>query len=423
MALSDTVVKRKPLRSLSGYPYRAARIVPKPFDITKRWYIVFYAWDVGIDKLVRKRVLHDELMDIPDLDGRLKFAATASEEITYFLKHDWHLLTSPRKKPEVFSFKNFSLLDAFDRAVKYKSEREELKPSSIKNYNIIRNSITAFLKHKKLSLEYKARNADFAFWDLYFEYLKIDRCIGGKTYNYRRGQLHAIMVVLLRMDSKFLDGKNPIKEIRTLKTKTTKHAAFTDDQLKTLITAIRKKEPHIAMLVQFMFYTLARPNELRFLKVGDIDLNRKRIRFGADNAKTSIENFVGISERFCEIISESGILNYPPHFYVFNNTPYHIPGQKIKHDHRPGLIQAGPGYFYKRIVRYIISTGLRDINANFTPYAIKHTGAISLFLATKDVSLVQRQCRHENMETTLKYLRDLGLFTNFDQLVGWKGPI
>lgn len=157
--------------------------------------------------------------------------------------------------------------------------------------------------------------------------------------------------------------------------------------------------------------------------MGHIDLQRRRIRISAENSKTDIENFVGLADRFIEIIKESGILNYPENFYVFNNTPYHIPGQKIKHDHRPGLIAPGEGYFYKRIVKYIKSEGLRDINPNFTPYAIKHTGAISLYLATKDVKIVQTQCRHENMEPTLKYLRDLGLFTDFDQLNGWEGPI
>jgi integrase len=168
---------------------------------------------------------------------------------------------------------------------------------------------------------------------------------------------------------------------------------------------------------------LARPDEIRQLKIGNIDLDKRRIRITADDAKTDIENFVGISDRFYQIISESGLMEYPQNFYVFNNTPYHIPGQKIKHDHQPGLKKPGEGYFYKRIVKYIKSEGLRDINVNFTPYAIKHTGAISLYLATKDVKIVQAQCRHQNMETTLKYLRDLGLFTNFDQLNSWKGPI
>jgi integrase len=424
MLLADTsVIKRKPLKSLSGYPYRPARIVPRPFDITKRWYIVFYAWDVGKEKLSRKRVLHDELMEIPDLDRRLKFAADASEEISYFLKNDWHLPTSPKPKTVPLTLINYSLLDAFDFAVTYKKERQGIKQTSIDTYTTVRNTIISFLEHKKLSVSYSLRNTDYAFWDLYFEYIKIVRKVRNNTYNHRRGLLHAMYVVLLKKDNKILNGKNPIAEIDTLKVSVSKHAAFTDQQLRKLSSAVQKKEPHIFLFMQFMFYTLARPNEIRQLKIGNIDLDKRRILIPAEDSKTDIGNYVGISDRFAEIIKESEVLDYPSHYYVFNNTPYHVPGQKIKHDHRPGLIKPGEGYFYKRIVKHIISEGLRDINSNFTPYAIKHTGAISLYLATKDVKIIQAQCRHQNMETTLKYLRDLGLFTDFDQLNKWKGPI
>jgi integrase len=229
--------------------------------------------------------------------------------------------------------------------------------------------------------------------------------------------------VLIKKDPKLFNGKNPISEIDMLRVKKYKHAAFTDQQLKKLSSAIEKKEPHVFLFIQFMFYTLARPDELRQLKIGHIDLEKKKILIPAGNSKTDIENYIGISDRFKQIIESSGIMSYPQHYYVFNNTPYHVPGQKIKYDHRPGQIKPGAGYFYKRIVKYIKSEGLREINPDFTPYAIKHTGAISLYLATKDVKIVQAQCRHENMETTLKYLRDLGSFTNFNELNKWQGPI
>jgi integrase len=62
---------------------------------------------------------------------------------------------------------------------------------------------------------------------------------------------------------------------------------------------------------------------------------------------------------------------------------------------------------------------LYKVNPNFTPYGIKHTGAIGLYLATKDPAVVQSQCRHQKLETTLKYLRDLGIFIDFTQINKW----
>lgn len=49
-------------------------------------------------------------------------------------------------------------------------------------------------------------------------------------------------------------------------------------------------------------------------------------------------------------------------------------------------------------------------------YGWKHTGNIALYLATKDIKLVQAQNRHKDMGTTDKYSRDLGVFLDGDAL-------
>lgn len=82
---------RTVLSSKSGYPYKAARIIPGDFDITKTWYISFYPWDVTKDKLIRRRVLKDELKRLHDLDSRLKHANQWCQEISEALADDYHL--------------------------------------------------------------------------------------------------------------------------------------------------------------------------------------------------------------------------------------------------------------------------------------------------------------------------------------------
>jgi integrase len=49
-------------------------------------------------------------------------------------------------------------------------------------------------------------------------------------------------------------------------------------------------------------------------------------------------------------------------------------------------------------------------------YGFKHTGVIALYLATRDIKLIQAQCRHKDISTTDIYLRDLGLFLDQDAL-------
>lgn len=49
-------------------------------------------------------------------------------------------------------------------------------------------------------------------------------------------------------------------------------------------------------------------------------------------------------------------------------------------------------------------------------YGEKHTGVIALYLVTKDMKLIQRQCGHTTTEQTDQYLSNLGLFLDYEQL-------
>jgi len=51
-----------------------------------------------------------------------------------------------------------------------------------------------------------------------------------------------------------------------------------------------------------------------------------------------------------------------------------------------------------------------------TVYGYKHTRAINLYLATQDIELVRRHCRHAHAGITATYLRKLGMFDDDEQL-------
>jgi len=385
-------------------------------DITKSWYIVFYAWDIGKEKLERKRVLHEEFSAIPDLETRSSFAASIIDEINYFLKHDWHLLGSPTPKVMEANFSGYSIIDALKYALKYKLEVEGVSRESVDKYGQVVETVKDFLLYKNLSVTYALKNLNAAFIDRYFEYIKTIRENSNKTHNDKRGVLHALINVLIGRNRKLFNGINPFGEVKILQTQTRKHAAFTDNQLRGLIDQAKKRKWfQIALFIQFMYYTLSRGKELAALKIGNIDLARRRILFQVDSAKTNFEDYVGISDRLVEIIKASGIMDYPQHFYVFSNSP--------DGSHQPGQTMVGKNYFYKRVSELIEAEGLYHINPNHTPYSVKHTGAIGLYLACRNINVVQRQCRHRILETTIKYLRDLGVFSDFDELNKLKGAI
>lgn len=432
--------KRKPLKSVSGYPYHPAQLSPSDGDMTKpSWYITFYAWDIGREELVRKRVLKDELKAIPDREARLAYADRSIKKINEFLRNDYHLDRAPTPKILAMDFRGYSLISAITFAINQKREIAGIKESSLAKYESALTSVKDFLQFKGLPEAYPLRQVNTTFINEYFDYLKQQRKLANNTFNDRRGFMHAMFEVLIKKsDRQLFRGKNPIADVPILQTQSNKHASFTDDQLKAIVDyAISKGDHHVVLFIQFMYYTLARPEELRQLRVGNIDLARRKILFKASEAKTGIEEYVGINERFMSILQASGVMEFPRHFYVFSNAMVSErsylgegnfkvtknPGRRDQRVYVPGETPVGVNYFTSIIAEYIRELKLHEVNPNFTPYGIKHTGAVGLYLATKDPKVVQIQCRHKKMDTTLKYLRDLGVFIDFEQINKWSGPV
>lgn len=415
--VSDTIV-RKPLRSLSGFLYRKARLVaPIDQDLSKPWHIVFYTTDALNEKLIRKRVLRDELAGFKTLEGRLEFAARAIEEINYLLKNDWHTETTDAPPPEIlkFDFRHFTVLKAIDYVAAIKVEVDGVRPKTKKEYLATKATVIDFYMHEKISQDYLLRSVNDTFVRKYFDYLKQIRKSANKTYNARRAILHSVLAALIKRDPKLFHGINPIAKIKFLKTESKKHTAYTDEQMIQIRDAIAKAgEDHLLFFIQFMYYTLSRPEELRNLKVGDIHFEDRKILFRAEISKTTIEQYVGINDRFAQLLLATRILEYPSSYYIFSNTTdRHAPGQK----------RVAQSYFYRRIKPYITALGFHRLNSNYTLYSFKHTGAIALYKATKDIKLVQSQCRHQSIEQTNIYLRDLGVLDDFELLNKWNGPL
>ena len=158
----------------------------------------------------------------------------------------------------------------------------------------------------------------------------------------------------------------------------------------------RLQKPQLALFCRFVYYTFCRTGkELTRLKIGDIQQNK--IYINAENDKNSRADFVTIPEPLQKIIELHKLRSYPPEFFVFGF--FGEPGAKA-HECE---------YFRKRHNEIIRALGFDE---NYSLYGWKHSGNVALYQATKDISAIQRQNRHSEITTTMKYLRGLGLFEN-----------
>ncbi len=142
-----------------------------------------------------------------------------------------------------------------------------------------------------------------------------------------------------------------------------------------------------------IYYCFIRSGEeLRLLRVGD--LLAETVRVPGGRAKNRKAEHIALPPQMRAILDGLGLRAYPPTDYVFTR------------ERRPGAEPVGPNYFARKYAPVLRAVGLNGQNLSI--YSYKHIGAINLYLASRDIELVRRHCRHAHAGITAPYLRALG---------------
>jgi integrase len=229
----------------------------------------------------------------------------------------------------------------------------------------------------------------------YFDYCLLERGYSGKTHNIHLSALKAWFTQMLERN---IIKVNPFTKIKELPEKMNENVAFTDSERKVVREHLKSNHKRLYYAVQFVYYCFLRRTELIELRVGDIDMERKSIRIPGRNAKNGRSESVTIPKSFEAVLSEMGVNTLPGDYYVFGHKLESCAQRLAKTD-----------YFtdpHRRELRKI------SIRKDCTFYSWKHTGAMQLYIATKDTYVVMRQCRHTDISITMIYLRSLGLIVD-----------
>lgn len=208
-----------------------------------------------------------------------------------------------------------------------------------------------FMEHEGIDKNMSLRVLNKSFTQRLSIYLKTELNLKNKSHNNIITVFHSVIATLIKLDEN-LFAKNPTK-VDKLKVTSHTHAAYTQAQLKQFTEAINDNDAQLLLFIRFIYFTLARPKELKFLKISHIRMDVKRILIVGENAKTNIEQYVGIAPVFEKMIIDSGILNYPPDYYVFTANG------------KPGMKPVGHNYFYKRFRPYMDALNFKKINDRY----------------------------------------------------------
>ena len=396
--LDNSVVPQTPDEPL---PWKAPHL-SKPIDndLAKQWCVVYGLWSFDQNRMVRKRIV----IGGETVADRLATAEQVIRELTplagraYLGEKPEHLKRKPARPllPEEEPVTpSFLINTAVQRYIAYSKKAHA--PNTFKSYRTAVLCLESYLArhHRPKTTLGGFEVADAA------QFLNELILIEGKsnrTRNNIRGAVGTFFNHFIKLDrSKKLRKLGNLFEDPDINDAQVqnKHQSYSLPQQAQYRDSC--DEPELGYLLTFcrwMYYTLMRPHEeLRRLRVRDV--RTKLIYVTGESAKTNQGEYVDIPLPLEQLIQAQHIRDYPGHYFVFS-----AGGQ-------PGPVMVGPKFFYRRHVKVMEKMNL--VGSGHDMYSWKHTGAIALWTATKDIELVRQQARHKTIKQTIEYLRDLGI--------------
>lgn len=205
-------------------------------------------------------------------------------------------------------------------------------------------------------------------------------------------------IILLRSGFKSMiaQGKwkdaNPFLAVEFFKAEAKPAKYFTKRQIEELKPEMMK-DRELWFFVELIYYCYIRPNEIRHLKVSDINLDDCIITIPSEIAKNRKQASVVIPSAFMPSV-EAWLRGRKNSEWLFpSSRTAHAP---ICRNHMIRKHQAVLGYMGYDTDNYML-------------YSWKHTGAVMAVKAKISLKFLQIQLRHSSLDMVNKYLRQLGI--------------
>ena len=323
------------------------------YDLNKRWYIAYK------DENGKRKKIYGNLHQYPTKIARQQ----AAEQLIKQLQLDLHKNYISEKEKTAHAW------------------LDDMKPTwRKKTYQCKKSRVSDFLNYMK-DIEWNTENIRRYFVD----YLSKKKKLMPSTWNDYRGTIRQLLNVMgLGYTMEFIP-----KRFAT----PTPARYFSNSEKAYLINEIEKYNKGLHVYVQLVYYCFLRPrSEIRFLKIGNVLIEEKKILIPTHIGKNKKHEFVAIPDVFYPTVAE----------FVKGKNPmeFLFPG-----DGEGGVMGHNT---FGRMHRNLLKK-LRFDTTQYKVYSWKHTGAVAAVMAGVHIKQLQIQLRHSSLDQVDEYLRQLGL--------------
>jgi Site-specific recombinase XerD len=375
-------------------PFRLAKLNNQNNDLTKKWYIEFWAWSYAENKLVRKRL--SSINKYRSIVERNNYAYIAIKELNKYLESgacfDKMKLRKLKAIEEIKKVKeHINIIDYLNKALEINYNKYNGRTASDKKHDIkVFSDFVKFKKYESFSFDdFKKTNC------IEFQKYLLNKGYSGKTINCRMSTISTFYNEAVKEE---IILKNPFEGIDRIKEVNTGiNKALNDEEIKRVKNVIQERFPGLWLSCMLMFYCFLRPNEIRQIKVKNVDLINKKIFVNSIVSKNKKSNKIDIPVPLIRELKnylKDELLNDKYLISASDETSYKMCGRNTLRDK------------YNKCVK-----GL-NLDSDTTFYSWKHTGVVKAYQAGIDIKALQIQGRWHTIDMMDKYLKSLGLIEN-----------
>lgn len=382
-----------PKKSSKKQNFIAPRLNDYNGDVTRRWVITYYVPDQN-GELVRKRLSSFNNSFIKAV--RYRDAAEAMKNLRELLQEGYTASSKEEVKLDenegLLNLDTCKLIDALVWAKEMKFKTKRISKGSQSVYTTHLNIFSEWIL-ENCGANYKLKQVSKNMLYKFFDHLITEKKLSDKTHNNYQINITALFSMITK---RHLEYTNPMTGIEKKSYVLPKiNRAFSKNQLELLRAEILKEgEAQLYLFCHMVYYCFIRPGELLRMKVKHIHPEMVELP-GVQNTKIRYTNYREIPDALNELIERHGVRKRNPEEYLFLNA------------FTMGTKPVGVNFFKKRLNPIMKRLGL-DSGA-YGVYSFKHSGNVRMFEIYKDVRKNMVQNGHTDIETTLIYLRDLGI--------------
>lgn len=347
-----------------------------------RWYVDFYILDPASGVMRRKKYM---LSRYKTVRARKEMASQKIMWIVEEIKNGWNPWVKARTTREFTPWA--TVLSRYKEYLLVADRKELLKHKTVYDYQSRVKIFEQFLDENDTHLQY-IYQFDRPMCVEFLDYLYYDKDVSAVTRNGYRTWLSTFSSWLI--DKQYIGREdNPVTDIRMMREEDKKREPLNKEALAMLREHLMKHDRRFLLACYIEYYMNIRPEEMRFLKVGYIDIQNCIVTLPGKFAKNRRRQEVTVPKKVLKLMIDLGIFSSPSQYYIFGP------------DMSPSTEQVAVNRFRQEWAKTRKALGWPT---TYQFYSLKDSG-ISDNIDRYGLLAARDQARHSDAATTNRYAK------------------